>query len=394
MCELLPLTQNDLRSGIIELSYGEPDPALLPVELVEMAAARVLREYGCGALAYGKRPGPLTLRRAIAARIADQEGPGVSEAEIYITGGSSQALDLILTVFTTPGDLVIVESPTYNLALGTMRDRPIEIMGVRLDQGGLDVNALETSLGELKAAGRRARLLYSIPTFHNPAGACLAAERGAHLLALAAAHDMIIVEDDVYRELAYEGPAPSALWTTDRDAPVIRLGSFSKSLAPGMRVGWVNARPDLLARFDAAGVLDSGGGMSQFAACVVALVLTSDGYNAHIGRLRRAYVSRRDALAAALDEHLPADSRFVLPAGGFFIWVELPHGVRAAELLPVAEAHGVSFAPGGRFSSDGDDGHLRLSFSLYDEKGLAEGARRLAAALQAHVRRSGSVPPT
>ena len=388
MRELLPLTQNVLRPGIIELTYGEPDPALLPVDLVETAAARVLREYGCGALAYGQRPGPLALRKAIAARIADREAPGVSETEVYITAGASQALDLVLTVFTTPGDLVIVESPTYNLALRTMRDRPIKIVGVNLDQGGLDVNALETLLDELKASGRHAQLLYSIPTFHNPAGACLGAERRARLLALAASHDVIVVEDDVYRELAYEDAAPSALWTTDRDAPVIRLGSFSKSLAPGVRVGWVNARPDLLMRLDAAGVLDSGGSMSQFAACVVALVLTSGGYDAHVGRLRRAYASRRDALAAALGEHLPADSRFALPAGGFFIWVQLPGGVRAAELLPLAEAHGVSFAPGKRFSSDGDDGHLRLSFSLYDEETLAEGARRLAAALRAHVGRS------
>ena len=387
MTEPLPLTQNALRPGVIELAYGEPDPALLPVDLVESAAARVLRELGPGAIAYGTRSGPLGLRRAIATRIAAREGREVAETGVYVSGGSSQALDLILTVFTGPGDVVLVETPTYNLALGTMRDHPVEIIGVALDGDGLVVAALEATLARLRSAGKHARLLYTIPTFHNPTGTCLEGERRGRLLALAAHHDLLIVEDDVYRELAYDEAAPQALWAADPAAPVIRLGSFSKSLAPGLRVGWVNARPDLLARLDAAGVLDSGGGVSHFAACVVALALTSGGYDAHVSRLRRAYASRRDALGGALRAHLPAGSSFAAPAGGFFIWVKLPGGVRAAELLPAAEEHGVSFAPGRGFCSDGDDGHLRLSFSLYDEERLAEGARRLGAALRAHARR-------
>ncbi len=389
MYEPLPHTQNDLRPGVVELAFGEPDPTLLPVDLVESAAAEVLRELGPGALAYGRRSGPLALRQAIATRIAAREGREVAETGVYVTGGNSQALDLILTVFTGPGDLVLVETPTYNLALGTMRDHPVEIAGVALDGGGLDVAAVEATLARLRRAGKRARLLYTIPTFHNPTGTCLEGERRAHLLALAARHDLLVVEDDVYRELAYDEAAPQALWASDPTAPVIRLGSFSKSLAPGLRVGWANARPDLLARLDAAGVLDSGGGVSHFAACVVALVLTGGGYDGHVARLRRAYASRRDTLGDALHAHLPAGGSFAVPAGGFFIWVELPRGVRATELLPLAEEHGVSFALGRRFCSDGDDRHLRLSFSLYDEERLAEGARRLGAALRDHARRLG-----
>jgi 2-aminoadipate transaminase len=387
MREPLPRTQNDLRPGMIELAFGEPDPTLLPVDLVAASAAHVMDEFGPGAIAYGRRSGPLALRRAIAARIADREGRDVPDSGVYITGGSSQALDLILTVFTVPGDLVLVETPTYSLALGTMRDHPVEIAGVGHDADGLDVTALEATLDRLTSAGRPARLLYTIPTFHNPTGACLADRRRARLLALATRHDLLVVEDDVYRELAYDRAAPQALWASDPAAPVMRLGSFSKALAPGLRVGWVNARPDLLARLDAAGVLDSGGGVSHFAACVVALALTSGAYDDHVARLRRTYASRRDALGDALRAYLPAGSSFAVPAGGFFIWVELPHGVRAAELLPVAEEHGVSFAPGRRFCCDGDDGDVRLSFSLYDEAQLAEGARRLGAALRA--RRSG-----
>lgn len=384
--EPLPRTQNDLRPGIVELAFGEPDPTLLPVDLVESAASEVLREFGPGAIAYGKRSGPPALRRAIASRIAAREGHQATDADVYVTGGSSQALDLILTVFTDPGDLVLVETPTYNLALGTIRDHSLGIACVPLDADGLDIAAMEATLARLRSAGKRVCLLYTIPTFHNPAGVCLEGERRTRLLALVARHGILVVEDDVYRELAYDGPAPQALWATDPDSPVIRLGSFSKSLAPGLRVGWANARPDLLARLDKAGVLDSGGGVSHFAACVVALALTSGGYDHHVARLHHAYASRRDALAEALRAHLPAGSSFAVPAGGFFIWVELPAGMHAAELLPLAEQHGVSFAPGRRFCSDGDDCHLRLSFSLYDEERLAEGAQRLGAALRAHSR--------
>ena len=382
MHEPLPLTQNDLRPGIVELAFGEPDPMLLPAALIQSAAATVLREYGAGALAYGKRPGPLGLRKAIAERMAEGESLEISEDEVFVTGGNSQALDLILTVFARSGDVVLVESPTYNLALGTMRDHHVEIVGVPIDRGGLDVGALEGELVRLESIGKRARLLYSIPTFHNPAGVCLEADRRAGLLALAAAHDLLIVEDDVYRELSYEGKAPAALQATDPEAPVIRLGSLSKSLAPGLRVGWATARPDLLARIDAAGVLDSGGGSSHFAACVAALALTGGEYSPHVETLRAVYARRRDALGAALREHLPIPCRFDMPTGGFFIWVTLPPAVKSTELLPLAVAHGVSFAPGSRFSTDGDDSHVRLSFTLYDEQSLAEGARRLGAALR------------
>ena len=385
MLEPLPQTQCDLRPGVLELAYGEPDPMLLPSGLIASAAACALREHGPGALAYGKRPGPLPLRRALAARIAEGESLEISEDELFVTGGSSQALDLILTVFARSGDVVLVESPTYNLALGTMRDHHVEIVGIPIDNGGLDVDALEDELARLASLGRRARLLYTMPTYHNPAGVCLRADRRARLLALAAENDLMIVEDDVYRELFYEGKAPPALRVADPAAPVIRLGSLSKSLAPGLRVGWADARPDLLARLDSAGVLDSGGGSSHFAACVAALALTGGEYPAHVARLRSVYAGRRDALGAALRQHLPAECQFEIPVGGFFFWVGLPPSVRGAELLPLAEAHGVSFAPGHRFSTQDDDDHLRLSFSLYDKEGLAEGARRLGTALREHV---------
>jgi 2-aminoadipate transaminase len=376
-------TQNVLRRGIVELGYGEPDPALLPVDLVAAAAAGVIDEFGPGAICYGQRNGPLPLRELIAARISERERCPATPADVFVTAGTSHGFDLVLGMLTRPGDAVLVESPTYGMALRTMRDRHLETVPLPLDEDGLDLDALEAAVLQLRAAGRRVPLLYTIPTFHNPAGVCLAAERRRRLIERAGELDFVVVEDDVYRELAYEGEAPPALWALDREAPIVRLGSFSKSLTPGLRVGWVNAPPALLARIDAAAVLDSGGSPTQFAACLVARLLQEDGFDGHVARLKAAYSVRRDALDGALREHAPAGCTWRLPAGGFFIWLELPEGVRSTELLPVAEAHGVSFAPGARFCADGADGAVRLSFSLLDEATIREGVRRLSAAIAA-----------
>ncbi len=376
-------TQNVLRDDVMELGYGEPDPCLLPVELVAGAAGGVIADFGPGAICYGQRSGPAPLRTLIAERIREREACDVHPDEVFITAGNSHALDLVLAMLTRPGDVVLVELPTYGLALRTMRDRNVEIVGVPFDDHGLDVGVLERTLRALRDAGRRVRLLYTIATFHNPVGISLIAERRQRLVELAVAHDLVVVEDDVYRELVYDGEAPPALWTLDREAPVVRLGSFSKSLTPGLRVGWINARPDLLRRIDAAAVLDSGGNPTQFAACTVARILMNGGYDDHVARLRAAYGARRLVLHEALEEHVPAGCAWRLPAGGFFIWLCLPDGLRASELLPVAEANGVSFAPGIRFRADGDDSGMRLSFSLLDEASLREGARRLGATIAA-----------
>jgi len=375
-------TQNELREGFVEFAFGEPGPALLPVGLVRDAAGRALSSPGAaGALAYGSNPGPEELRTHIAARTAEREGLALAAGDVLVSGGNSQALGQVLTDLTRPGDVVFVECPTYNLALGIIADHPVDVVGVRIDEQGLVVDALEEAVREAKAWGHRPRLLYTIPTFHNPAGVSLAPGRRAQLLELARREDLVIVEDDVYRELVYEGEAPPALRALDPEAPVVRLGSFAKSLAPGLRLGWIDAPPELRDQLSADGVLESGGCVSQFSAQVVAALLDAGAFGAHVAALRVAYAARRDALAGALREHLPAGCRFALPAGGFFIWVTLPEELTASALLPVAERHRVGFAPGERFCADGDDRSLRLAFSLYGADDLAEGGRRLGAAI-------------
>ena len=374
-------TQNTLREGFVEFAFGEPDPALLPVGLVREAAARALGADGAAALAYGSNAGPEALRAAVAARAATREGLALSADDVLVSGGISHALGQVMTMLTDPGDVVFVECPTYNLALGIIADHPVDIVGVPLDAEGLDVDALGLAVRQVRASGRRPRLLYTVPTFHNPAGVSLSAPRRLRLLELARREDLVLVEDDVYRELVYEGEAPPALRALDPAAPVVRLGSFSKSLAPGLRLGWIDAPSALRERLSADGVLESGGCVSQFSAHLVAALLAAGAYGAHVTALRLAYASRRDALASALREYLPAGCAFALPAGGFFLWVALPPGLTASRLLPVAERHAVGFAPGHRFCTDGDDRSLRLCFSLYDEASLVEGARRLGAAI-------------
>jgi 2-aminoadipate transaminase len=375
--------QNVPRGGIIELIFGEPDAALLPAAAIGRACAATLADGHTAALPYGANAGPPELRRLIAARVAASEGRDVPANEIAITGGNSLAFDQVLTRFTTPGDTVLVELPTYILALDILRDHPVELEAVPVDDNGLDVDALERTLAALAASGRRARLLYTIPTFQNPTGTCLSAARRRQLVDVAAAHDLLIVEDDVYRELAYDAPAPPSLWSIAPAGVVLRLGSFAKTIAPGLRVGWLNGSAEHIDHFVAAGFVESGGCPSQFSAAVVAGYLESGSYPAHVEELRDTYRARRDALAAALAEHLPPGCHFALPGGGFFIWVTLPEGVTANALLPAAERHGVSFVPAARAMLDGGDGGLRLAFSFYEPAALAEGARRLGAALRA-----------
>ena len=376
-------TQNTLREGFVEFAFGEPDPALLPVGLVREAAERALLGAGPAALAYGSSEGPEALRAAIAARTTAREGLPLAAADVLVSGGNSQALDQAMTMLTEPGDVVFVECPTYNLALGIIADHSVDVVGVPMDGEGLDVGALETAVREVKTSGRRVRLLYTIPTFHNPAGVSLSEPRRRRLLELARREGLIVVEDDVYRELSFAGEAPPALRAMDPAAPVVRLGSFSKSLAPGLRLGWFDAPTELRERLAASGVVESGGCVSQFSAHVVAALLDAGAYGAHVAALRLTYASRCEALLGALREHLPAGCSVTAPAGGFFLWLTLPPGLTASELLPVAERHRVGFAPGRRFRTDGDDRGLRLAFSLYDEASLAEGARRLAAAVTA-----------
>jgi len=375
-------TQNVARPGVIELAFGEPDPALFPAAQIAAACEAVLADGGGEALPYGANAGPAALRRLLVERIAALEGRTVELDQVLITGGNSQALDQALTLFCDPGDVVIVELPTYSLALGILRDHPVHVEAVALDAQGLDVDAFAAKLDEFRHAGRSVRALYTVPTFHNPTGVCLSAERRRRLVELCTERDVLILEDDVYRELWYDEPSPPSLWSLAPAGTVLRLGSFAKTLAPGLRVGWVDGTAEQIEKIAACGLNDSGGCVSQFAACAVARFVEDGAYDPQVERLRRVYGERRDALVAALAEHLPAECSFTVPGGGFFVWVTLPGSAPGQEVLPLAEERGVSFVPAVRSHLDGGDRGLRLAFTMYEPEQLAEGARRLGEAVR------------
>jgi len=371
-----------MRPGIVEFTWGHPALGLFPAEGLARAAALTLARADRAPLCYGAVQGPGCLIEQLCAWLEQREGRAISQERMFIAGGLSQGLDLLCTLYTQPGDAILVDSPTYHLALRVFRDHGLELIPVAGDADGLRPDALADALAQLRRARRPARFLYFVPNFGNPTGATLPPARRQTIVALAQEAGLTILEDDVYRHLWFDAPPPPPLSDLAPDH-VIRLGSFSKLLAPGLRVGWLIASPEVVRRCASSGLLDSGGGISHFAAHVVAAFMELGLFDAHVEMLRAAYRARRDLFCAALARHLPDGCQWQVPGGGFFVWVRLPEGVDAAALLPQAEAAGVSYVPGVRFCADGSGGsHIRLAFTLLSPAEMEEGAMRLGQVLR------------
>jgi 2-aminoadipate transaminase len=373
-----PLSQAPVRDGVVELSIGQPDPALLPSVALADAATSALRRYGSEALDYGAPAGPGPLVEWLRAHLEriDQRAP--DDSELMVTAGNSHALDLAATMFTRGGDVALVEVPTYHLAIGILHDHDLEIVGVETDDDGLRLDALADTVDRLHNADRRVTLLYTVPTFGNPTGRTMPVERRREIAAFARRHSFVVVEDDVYRELAFEGVPPPSIGALDPGAPVIRLGSFSKTLAPGLRLGWLTGPASLVRSVINGGQLMSGGGLNPLIGLTVAEFAAAGAYERNVEHLRRIYRARRDVLVAALRAAIP-DARFAIPTGGYFVWLRLPGGIDARKLLSAADASGVTYIPGALFDVSGslDRSWLRLAFTRYAEDELALGARRL-----------------
>ncbi len=379
----LPDVQHFLRPNMVEFSWGHPDLALLPVEGLIQASRAALERDGAAPLCYGAEQGPGCLIKQLCARLGRIEGVNAPAEQMMITGGVSQALDMLCTLLTQPGDVVLVQAPTYHLALRVMRDHGLEFAPVPSDEDGLQIEALEDVLASVRRRGRNARWLYFVPTFNNPNGVTLTIERRNALIALAQRQGLTVIEDDVYHELWYDAPPPPSLYNLLTAGPVIRLGSFSKVLAPGLRLGWMLAAPEIIRRCASSGLLDSGGGVNHFTAHVAAAYIELGLLDKQVEALRAAYRQRRDVLLEALAKHMPAECGWIRPGGGFFVWLRLPPGVDSAKLLPLAEAGGVSFVPGARFCvGGGGERHCRLAFTFVSLDELQEGARRLGAVLR------------
>lgn len=376
------ILQLQLRPNIIDLGWGHPDLSLLPRDTIATATAAALRRWGGVMLTYGIDHGVAPLREQLVQWIGAHEGRSPALSEIMLSGGNSQALAHICTMLTKPGDVIFVENPTYHLALRILRDTPVQLRGIPCDGAGILVDALASAYTKAQAAGERVAFLYTIPTFQNPTGVCVSAER-RHALAEFAQHTGLrIVEDDVYRELWYERPPLPSLWASMPTGQVIRLGSFAKSLAPGLRIGFVTADTPTIRRLAGSGLFDSGGGIAHFQSLLVNEIFESGAYAQITAQYRTIYQARAQALHTAL---LPLQQRgyeWYTPDGGYFLWMRLPHGSNESACIAALEAHGVSALPGQLFSQ-GPLGYaaLRFSFSLYDEATLQRAGAIIAAVL-------------
>ena len=374
--------QYDLRSGIVELKAGHPDLALLPAAGLMQATQVILEREAPEALSYGAEQGPDCLIQHLSGWLEGMEGAAPPAEQLMITGGASQALDMLCLLLTQPGDIALVQSPTYHLALRVLNDHDLELLSVPSDTAGMQVDALEEMLKSLRDRQKQPRLLYLVSTFNNPTGITLDVERRKALAGLAREYEFIVVEDDVYYQLWYDQPPPPSIYTLSASESIIRLGSFSKILAPGLRLGWLMAPPQIVQRCVQSGVLDSGGGLGHFTAHIVAAFIELGLLDPHVETLRAKYLERRDLLLDALADHLPEDCYYMIPQGGFYVWLRLPPGINSDGFLRTAEDAGVSYIPGVRFfAHGGGEEHCRLNFTMVSLNELEEGAYRLGSAL-------------
>ncbi|MFD2794016.1 PLP-dependent aminotransferase family protein [Promicromonospora vindobonensis] len=363
------------RPEVVSLAGGMPYLEGLPLDVIADTMQRLIATKGTTALQYGSGQGEESLREHITQVVA-LEGVSAHPDDVVVTTGSQSALDLVTRIFVDPGDVVLAEAPSYVGALGVFRSYQADVVQVPLDADGLVPGELDATLTRLAADGRRVKFLYTVPTFQNPAGVSLSAERRPQVLEICRRHGVLVVEDNPYGLLGFDDEPMAALRSYDTDG-VLYLGSFSKTFAPGYRVGFViapHAVRDKLVLASESAVL-SPSNASQLA---VATYLETCDWKAQIKAYRELYRERRDALVGALGEHLPSAS-WNVPKGGFFVWVRLPGGLDARAMLPRAVTARVAYVPGTAFYFDGSGSdHMRLSFCFPTPDRIREGVRRLA----------------
>jgi 2-aminoadipate transaminase len=370
-----------LRPDNIPLAYGYPFPGSFPIDQLVASASEALKTEGTGALQYGGGPSVRGLRSLLAKRFLAR-GLTVPDDEVMVTTGSNQAIDLTARLFLSHGDRAMCEAPTFFAAMRIMQLTEAEVIGMPVDEHGLDVDYLERWLKGERAAGRSIpKLFYCIANFQNPTGTTLTMQRREKFLALAREYDFVILEDDAYGELWFNNPPPTAMRAMDKEGRVIYTSTFSKIVAPGVRLGWAVATPEIIGAFNS---LKSDGGTGPLAQAIVYHYCEGNSLDARISWLRSEYMRRYKAMEAALKKYMPADSTFAVPKGGFFVWLTIP-GVDTKAMYPDAVANGVTYVDGPQFFPDGSGAaSMRLCFSFCDEATITEGIKRLAEVTAKH----------
>lgn len=387
--EILKITA---QPDVISLAGGLPAPELFPIDEYRRAFEWILESDGAQALQYGPSEGYRPLRELLAARLTAFTMP-CSADDILVTNGSQQALDLIGKMFLDPGDVVLVETPTYLGALQAFNQYQASYAVVHMDDDGMCVEEVERLLSQQGARDHRIKFIYALPNFQNPTGRSMSLERRRRLFEIASHFGVPIVEDDPYGELRFEGEPLPALKSLDREGLVIYLGTFSKILAPGFRLGWIVASPGAMqALMHGKQPSDLHTGMAQQMATYE--VARNGFIDAHVKRIRAFYKERRDVMLSAIEEHFPSDAGYTRPGGGLFVWAELPRHIDTRELLLDAIQDKVAFVPGQGFHPDGSGTNtMRLNFSNVPPDQLREGIRRLGHAIQRRLARPTPLEP-
>src|SRR5512147_120447 len=381
MRDLMAITA---RPEVISLAGGLPDTSSFPSDSFAAQMTRIAHESSAEALQYGPTEG-FEETRACIVEVMEAEGMALDPDDLIVTTGGQQAIDLVTKTLVNPGDPVICEAPTYPGAVPAFCSYEADIHQVSTDDDGMRVNELEQLLGALLSAGRRPKFIYSVPSFQNPAGVTMSDERRRHLVQLAREHEVLILEDNPYGLLRYDGKPQPTLYSLDGGDYVLYIGTFSKILSPGIRVGWVAAPPPVLEKI----------GLGKQAADLCTSTLTQYFIREYFGEGRwRDYIEdliliyrdRRDAMLEALERYFPEQAEWTHPEGGLFVWATLPDYIDTTDLLAKALRENVAFVPGRAAYVDGRGASsMRLNFSASGEDELREGIRRIGGVVSEQV---------
>jgi 2-aminoadipate transaminase len=363
-------------ADLISFGGGFPDASSLPIQDIIETTRVALERDGEWALQYAFGTGVPELVEQLLKKLERDQGIKATSENILITSGSSQAIQLIFELFVNPGDVVIAESPFFMGTLWRARASGADVREIPLDEDGIDIEALRSELNGLKAEGKRAKFLYMVPNFQNPTGITYSLERRKQIVELAQEHGLPIVEDDAYYDLRFDGEKLPTFYELDGTGLVMYLGTFSKIMAAGMRIGWCVASRDVIAGMSG---LKADAGTNPFASHVAAQFTASGTLQEHIAHLKPMYKGRRDAMLKALEAHMPEGASWTVPTGGFFIWLTLPAGVNCDEIAPIAAERGVAIGLGTMFYvAGGGRDKVRLSYSFNDHETIEHGIKVLA----------------
>lgn len=358
---------------------GHNDAAVLPVDALVAAATNVLKREGASLSTYGLNSGPLgyrPLREFLSRKLKGHADIICSPDEIMITSGSLQGLDLVNALLLARGDTVIVEQDTYGGTLTRLARLGVNVIGVPLDEGGLRMDALEAALKDLKAKGVQAKFIYTIPTVQNPTGSVMSLERRRELLSLSQTYAVPIFEDECYSDLIWSGTRPPALYALAGGRGVIHIGSFSKSVAPALRVGYIVAPWEVLSRIQSLKTDAGSGALEQ----MVLAEFCAEHFASHVPKLNQALRAKLDTLMESLAEQFGTAAEFSDPPGGIYLWVKLPDNVDALRLFQAAQTAGIAINPGPEWSTDKahSKSRVRLCFAYPSHETIREGVAALA----------------